>query len=334
MTVVRNELADAYVRKPQQGFRFFLLHGGDQGLIHERAATLVKALLKDSFGLTRIDGESIVREPGRVADEAYASPMLSDDRVLWIDAKSRDVAKSIEPLIADPPAKCWLVVEASNLKRGSRLRSAFEKADNAVSIECYPDDRRTLAAIIDDEVAAAGFEISDDARGYLLRLLGADRLTTRGELAKLLLYAKGNRRIDVADIVAIVTDSGPSGLNELIDGSLLGEMAQIEGSAGRFFGGGGDPALLISRLASQVNLLHSVRLEVEMGASLETALQKHLVRLPPAGRTALTRQVQRWSIASLKKRSPAVQKASARIRRDERLARLLALRALWGIASA
>ena len=107
MTVVRNELGDAYVRKPRKEIRFFLLHGGDQGLIHERAAALVKSLLGDQeiFSLTRIDGKSIVRDPGRVADEAYAAPLLSDDRVLWIDAKSRDVAKAIEPLIADPPSE-------------------------------------------------------------------------------------------------------------------------------------------------------------------------------------------------------------------------------------
>ena len=335
MTVVKNEFADAYVRKPRKEIRFYLLLGTDQGLIHERAAMLVESLLgnqRSSFGLTRIDGESIAREPGRLADEAYAAPMLCVDRVIWLDARSRDLAKAIEPLIADPPKDCWMVVEASNLKKGSRFRSAFERAETATCIECYPDDRPALAALVDAEVAAAGLEIGGDARDYLLKLLGADRLTTRSELAKLMLYAKGRRRIDPTDVAAIVSDSAPSGLTELIDRSFLGEIAEIEGSAGRFFGDGGDPGLLMMRLVSQLSLLHGL-LEVEMGVSSETALPSQFARRPLAGRATLTRQAERWTLASLKKKLPSLQKASARVRGDAKLGRLLALRALWGVAS-
>ena len=336
VTIVKNQFADAYVRRPRKEIQFYLVHGADQGLIHERTSALVKSILGDqesTFSLTRIDGESIVREPGRLAEEAYAAPMLCDDRVLWIDARSRDLTKAIEPLMAEPPRNCWLVVESSNLKKSSRLRSVFERADNAICVECYLDDTRALAALIDAEATSAGIEISGDARDYLLSLLGADRLTTRSELAKLMLYSKGERRIDLTDITAIITDCAPSGLSELIDRTMLGQFAQVDGSAGRFFGDGGDPAVLMMRLASQMSFLHSLKLEVETADSSETVLQKHLVRFPPPSRAALSRQVERWSLASLEKTLPAVQKATARVRGDAKLGRLLVLRALWGLAS-
>ena len=82
-----------------------------------------------------------------------------------------------------------------------------------------------------------------------------------------------------------------------------------------------------------MSFLHSLKLEVETADSSETVLQKHLVRFPPPSRAALSRQVERWSLASLEKTLPAVQKATARVRGDAKLGRLLVLRALWGLAS-
>ena len=335
MTIVKNEIADAWVRMPQKEFRFFLLHGTDQGLTHERSATLVRSLLgnkADPFSLTRISGESILREPGVLADEAYAVPMLGDQRVLWIDAKSRDLAGAIDPLIADPPTQSWLIVEAGNLKKASRLRTAFERSGNAISIECYPDDRRSLIDLIDGEARAAGIEVSLDARNHLSSLLGADRMTTRGELAKLMLYANGSRRIELADVEAIVSNGAPSGLTEVIDRSLLGEIAEVERLGGRFFQDGGDPGQLIMRLASQLTLLHNLELEVEMGNSREAALQKHLARSAPSGRASIGKQADRWTLAALVQKLPSVQKALSRVRGDPKIGQSLAIRALWALA--
>jgi DNA polymerase-3 subunit delta len=259
--------------------------------------------------------------------------MLGGFRVIWIDAKSRDLARAIDPLIANPSKNCWLIVEAANLKKGSGLRTAFEKANNAISIECYPDDGRALIALIDAEARVAGLEISADARDYLLTLLGADRLATRGELAKLTLYAKGRRRIELADVEAIVADGAPAGLSDAIDRSLLGETADVERVAGRFFADGGDPGLLMMLLASHLTLLQNIRRDIETRDSLEAAIQKQYVRLPPAGRKTIAQQVERWTVAAILRRLPAVQKASARTREDARLGQLLAMRALWSLAS-
>ena len=114
--------------------------------------------------------------------------MFGGHRVIWIELRGRDIAPALAPLFKAPPRDCAIVVEAGLLKKGSALRSAFEKMDKGVSIECYPDDRRGLAALIEAEARQAGLRIAPDVRDHLITFLGADRMTTRGEIAKLLLY--------------------------------------------------------------------------------------------------------------------------------------------------
>jgi DNA polymerase-3 subunit delta len=226
-----------------------------------------------------------------------------------------------------------VIVEAGSLKKGTALRTAFERADNGASIECYPDDRRSLGPLIEAEARAAGLAIAPEARDYLIGLLGSDRMTTRGEIAKLTLYARGKERIDVEDIEAIVADAAPSGLDALIDAALLGDMAGLEASASRYFADGGDAGMLVIRLASRLTLLHRLRLEMERGSAFEAAMQTQYVRISPSGRAALSKQAERWSSSALSKRLAAVAAVAARVRRDPRLADILATRALWSLVS-
>src|SRR5271169_3842808 len=252
MTIIRNDAADGFVQLPPPEIRFFLLHGNDEGLIHERAKTLVGAVIshdKDPLRVTRIDRDALSREPGRLADEVYAISMFGGHRAVWIEASGRDLAPLFEPLLRRPPQDCTVVVEAGNLPRGSPLRAAFETAANAVSVECYPDERRALVSLIDAEAQRAGLNVSRDAREYLLALLGSDRLTTRSEVMKLMLYAAGAATIEVEDVEAIVADAAPSGLDALIDHALLGDLAGVE-RAFRFFADGGDAEVVVMRLVS------------------------------------------------------------------------------------
>ena len=303
MTIIRNDAADAFIRRPPPEIRFFLVHGIDEGLIHERAKKIVDAVVghdKDPLLVTRLDRDDLSREPGRLADEVYAISMFGGHRAIWIEAQGRDLTPLLEPLFRRPPEDCTVVVEAGNLPKGSSLRVAFETAANAVSVECYPDERRALVSLIDAEAREAGLTVTREAREYLLALLGSDRLTTRSEVVKLMLYAAGAGTIEVADVEAIVADAAPSGLDALIDHALGGDMTGVEQASLRFFADGGDAGFLVIRLVSRVTLLHRIRLEMEAGRGFEAASQSQF--MPPSARAALARQAERWTAAALGKR--------------------------------
>ena len=337
MTTVANSGADAFIKRAPREMTLFLVHGNDEGLIRERCKALVTHLLdgnSDRMALVRLDGDIVAREPGALAEEADSVPMFGGRRAIWIELGARDIAAALEPLIKTPPLDCAIVIEAGSLKRGTALRSRFEKMSHGAAIECYPDDRRTLAALIDAEAREAGLEIPADVRDYLTTFLGSDRMTTRSEIAKLLLYARGKGAIAIADVEAIVSDAAPSAIDDAIDDAFLGDYAGIERNGAHYLANGGDPGQLLGAIARRAMLLHRLRLAVDDGRSLETALQGQYVRLSPARRGALERQCARWSAARLARLSGSLRVASGRVRREPKMATILAMRALWAIASA
>jgi DNA polymerase-3 subunit delta len=336
MTIVNNSAADGFIQRLPRDLRFFLVHGSDEGLAHERSKAIAHIALagdSDPLRLVRLEGDTVARDPGVLADEAYAISMFGGSRVIWIDAQGRDLQPALTPLFAKPPNDCIIIVKSGQLKKGAGLRDAFERMKDGASIECYEDETRALGPLIDAEMRAAGLEIAHDARAALQALLGADRQTTRNEIAKLILYARGRSRIEVADVEAAVSDAAPSGLDDLIDLALAGDLPGVESHAARFFHEGGEANILMSRLIARLTLLHRLRLETDQGRSFDAACQALFVRLPPAARRALASQAERWTSESIAQRLPAMRAASARVRTEPRLAGYLAMRALWALGS-
>ena len=336
MTVVTNSGADAFIRRLPRDVVFFLVHGSDEGLIRERSKGIVDALLdgdSDPLRLIRFDGDALAREPGLLAEEAYAISMFGGSRVIWIEVQARDLGSALAPVFSAPPRDCAVVVEAGSLKKGTALRSAFEKMGNAASIECYPDDRRNLAALIDAEARQANLRIAPAVRDYLATFLGADRMTTRSEIAKLLLYVAGRPEIAIADVEAIVSDAAPSALDDAVDGAFLGDHAAVEQTTGRYFGDGGEPWVLLMAAARRAMTLHRLRLEMDHGRPLDSAMQALHLRMSPARRAALERQIGQWPASKLGRLPDSLRVASGRTRRDAKIAEITAMRALWAIAS-
>ena len=147
MSVVSNDAADGFIRRLPNEVRFYLVHGADEGLAHERVKIIVQNLIDgdpDPLRLVRLEGEAVAREPGVLADEAYAIPMFGGARAIWIDAQGRDLLPALEPLFARPPTDCTIVVKAGQLRKGTALRAAFEGSSIGASIECYSDDPSAL----------------------------------------------------------------------------------------------------------------------------------------------------------------------------------------------
>jgi DNA polymerase-3 subunit delta len=336
VSVVNSATADGFIERLPKDIRFYLVHGADEGLVQQRVKAIVRRLIgadMDSLQLVRLEGDAVARDPGALADEAYAIAMFGGARAIWIDAQARDLLPALEPLFAGPPTDCAIVVKTGQLRKGVSLRSVFEASPVCASIECYSDDASALGGLIDAEARAAGLSIEPDARAALVDLTGADRQTTRGEIAKLMLYARGRSRITVEDVEAIVSDAAPSNLDEVVDQALLGDLGAVEMALTRFFHEGGDADHLMIRLVQRMLLLHRIRLEMDQGRSFDTACQALFVKLPTPARRALAKQAERWTSESVAHRLPPVRVASARVRADSRLAEVLATRALWTLAS-
>ena len=282
--------------------RLLLIHGNDTGLVAERAAAFAKAVLgdpPDPLGLIRLDASEVSSDPGRLADEAYAIPMFGGRRCIELRVSGNwSVIPAIQPLLASPPVDSALVVTAGDLRKTAPVRKLFEQAKGAYAIPCYADDAKALDRVIDEETGRAGLSIAPDARAALRLLIGGDRMASRGEVAKLCLYADGNGAITLEDVRAVVGDASASAVDEAVDAAAAGDAAAFERLYRRLTAAGTAAFTVAGAAQRHFDMLHRARALFEAGSDPESALGPSVFWKRKA---ALTAQVRTWPLARIER---------------------------------
>lgn len=334
MVAIKAHEAERTLQRLNPAWRIILLHGPDAGLVSERAAALARAAVDDptdACQLIRMDGDALAADPGRLADEANTVGLFGARRALRISASTRALLPAVEPLLVDPPVDALVVIEAGELQKSNPLRIACERAGSALAIPCYGDTSRDLGAMIDTVMQGAGKRIARPVRDMLAAALGNDRLVSRQELDKLILYVGEASEIVAADVVAIVGDSAAREIDSLVDAVFSGQTAILDAAMAKLSGEGVDGNAMLAGLLRHALGLLKARSALDAGKSSRDAAG--LMRGLPFPRLAAAETaIRTWNLARLQDAVQLLGQASAQLRRDGDLGRLLLVRALWTIA--
>jgi DNA polymerase III subunit delta len=333
MVAVKSHEAERYLARPPPHIYLYLVFGTDAGLVAERARKIVSRAvddLKDPFQLVRIGGDELANDPARLADEANTIPLFGGRRAIWIEAQGKAFVAAFEPVLGAPPRDCTIVIEAGAVKKDAPLRTLCERERNAAAIQCYPDSATDIARLIDAEVGAAGLSIAPDAKAFLVSRLGRDRLSTRSELEKLVLYAHGAGEITLDHVAAIVCDASNLIAGEAVNAAFDGGFAALDARLRHIFAGASDYHALLAAA-----LRHALDLHRARRAADEAQGPREGTGFAGAGfkqKDAFERHLRAWTRPSLGRAIDTLAEAVARARREPKLGPSLAARALWRIA--
>jgi len=329
---------DSWLAKPDPSMTIVLLYGPDRGLVAERAKTFATKTglpLDDPFSVVKLDGAEVDRDEGRLLDEARTVPMFSDRRLLWVRNASgqKALADDIKALTAEPARDAIILIEAGDLKKGAGLRAIVEGAGNAIALPCYADEARDLDTVIDDELRKAGMSMTLDARQALRRNLGGDRLASRGEIEKLVLYAHGRKEIGIDDINAMSGDVSGASFDDAVDAMLDGKVGDFDIAFTRHCQSGGHPFLVLSSAMRQLQAIQAMRGQMEQGG--RNAASVVAGARPPvffSRRKLVEKTLDRWNVDALGRALGRLQTAVLQTRKRPDLSEALARQALLGIA--
>jgi DNA polymerase-3 subunit delta len=337
MTAIKTSDIDRFLAKPDPAQPIVLVYGPDAGLVRERVDALVRASVddpNDPFAFVRIDGEVLSGNPSRLVEEAHTVPLFGGRRAVLVKAGSRNIASAVETVINAPSAECRIIIEAGDLRKSAPLRALCEKAKVAAAVPCYVDNDAALGRLIDDEMRDADLTIAPEARATLLALVGGDRLASRNEIRKLALYARGQERVELADVLAVVADASALALDGVIDAAFAGKTGEVETEFGKARAGGSSPAAIISAAIRQIANLHKMKLAVEAGDSVEFAMKRGAPPVHFTREAAVGAALRLWAPARLVRTMQQLAEASLDMRRNAALAEAIAQRTLLSIAVA
>jgi DNA polymerase III subunit delta len=329
---------DAFLKNPGKGWAVTLVYGPDRGMVSERAALIAKASgvdLSDPFSVITLTADAIEEDPGRLLDEANTMSMFGGDRLIWIKdgGNGRKFVEAVKALCETPSQACTVLIEADDLKKTAALRTVIEAAAQAMALPCYADDARALDRLIDEELNREGKTISLDARALLKQSLGGDRMSSRQELQKLMLYCRDEKTIERAHVSEAVAEAAGSSVDDAVDAVISGNVAAFEREFAKLIANGTAPYQFIRTATKQFYQLANLRKQVDQdGKSVAAAVAG---ARPPLffGRKALIENALGkvrlgWIVETLDK----LQTANLESRKMSGLSAIIVHRALLGIA--
>jgi DNA polymerase III subunit delta len=242
----------------------------------ERARALAESAVSDPndpFTLVKLDGDQLAADPARLADEAGTIGMFGGRRAIWVRSSAKNLAPAVEAALASDSGDTLIVVEAGDLTKSSPLRSLCERSPRALAIPCYPDEGRDLGQVVDESFKAAGLNVSRETRELLVEGLGANRLATRSELEKILLYAHGQSEITVADLEAIMSDVSALRSDMVVDSAFAGDAVGADEAFQRLLREGTTPVSILGAMLRHALALLPFAADVESGRSVSQVVE-------------------------------------------------------------
>ena len=168
----------------------------------------------------------------------------------------------------------------------------------------------------------------------LTALIGGDRGTSRSELRKLALYAHGERRIGLDDVLAVAADATELKLDEIVDAAFAGKKQALEIGFAKARSTGVAANPLIGAAIRQAALLHRLRLAVEQGRSVGEVVDGAGPAIHFSRKALVQAALSAWSAKRLERAIRQLGDVALEVRQHANLAYPIAQRALMSIAGA
>lgn len=334
MAQIKAHEFDGFIKRAELPYRAFLIYGPDNGLVSERAAELSKKTgvdLTDDFNLIKVSASELSSEPGRLADEVGSIGLFGGKRLIWIKNAGNDkkLSDSLSAVMEDISNDVSIIVEAGDLKKSSALRKMIEKASPAVAIPCYADDGRALQSLIDQELTQANMRIDMQARQLLLSFLGGDRLASRGEVQKLVLYCHGQEQISSEDVLNAIGDASSISVDETVDAILTGNINDLDASYSKIIASKTPIFLILRSCLVQLQQIDLMRSEVETMNKRPSQVMAEMGRFIHFKRKpAFERALGKWTCAKLQNEMNRIATAILETRQNAALEKSIARQAL------
>ncbi len=327
-----------FLKSPQGPLRAGLIFGADEGLVRERAKLLLTAIAEDPsdpFRVCDMEISALADDLARLADEAAAISMMGGRRAIRITGATDRHSKIFKAFLEELPGDGFVIITAGELSAKGSLRKLFEGHDAAFALACYSDSAETRDSLIDAIVTKAGYQLDHEARSYLTDNLGNDRMVSRQELDKLVLY-KGNddSPISLDDVAAMIGDSAARAFDEAGSAALNGQFPALIKALNKAYDEGDNPVGLLRLVARRLQRLHLVAAIANNGSSMDAGFKS--LKPPAFSREAneMRRLLNRWSAGRLIEAIRIINEAEQQCKSTGMPAEAICTRAMMRLAGA
>ena len=281
-------------RKPEKEPRPVYVLNGDERFLKRRVLAALRTLVlgpeDDGFGVSTHAGDKA--NYSTVSTELVSAAFFSPRRLVVVEDAEPFVTRErgkLEKYMASPSTTGVLVLDVQSWPGNTKLAKLVPEA---ATIVCKsPAPARLPEWCVQWCAATNGKQLVAAGARLLVDLVGAEMGLLDQELAKLASYVGDVKRIDAADVDALVGASRAENTWKIFDLIADGATGEALTFLDRLFEQGEDPFRLLGAFSMQLRRLAQAGRRVMQGSPLPAALEEAGVL--PFARAAAEKQMRR-----------------------------------------
>ena len=286
--------ANGQLPKLRPDVRLYLFHGNDDAGAADLARRLTVAL--PDAERVDLDGATLKRDPGRLADEAASMSLFGDARLVRATIGEESL-EAVQLLLDADRTGNPVIATAPGVKGTGKLVTLANAHLAAVSVACYPPSAADLEKATQTLLADQGLRAAPGIARRIADAANGDRSVIAREVEKLALYldAAPDRPhdADAEALDAIGADDGESAQAAAVDSLIEGKPGELGLALTHLDAGGASPIPWLRAVQRRLLTLGDMRAAVDRGEPVEAVMKRHRIFFREEART--TRDLRRWS---------------------------------------
>ncbi len=304
---IQNYKIDQFCKDQNPNTPAILLYGQDYGLISERSALIINNFFKkinheiNSINIIDLELNAIISNPECLDIEASSISLLNNKKIIRIKDATDSLSNIIEGYLLKPHKDCLIIILSENLSPRSKLRKFFETHKEATILPCYNDDKKNILNIIENMLEKESIGIDTESKELLANYLGIDRLITRSEIEKAILYAGKNKKLTLNDVSVFLSDQASMNIDALYDFSLAGDIKNAYRVLNRVQNEGISAIQIIRTFIRQIQGLYSIHHSLVLNSNINFVLDNFKPPIYFKRKASIKIHVERWSLKKINK---------------------------------
>ena len=288
--------------KEKKRLIFFLIYGPNEGLIRDHINRVTSSYInKQEYEIINFNCKELDTDPQKLNDIIKTVSMFYKNKLLIIEELKDKHIKIIEDIIGNPQGNDICIIKSNNLSKSSKIRKLFENDKSCFSLACYEDDNRSLMKSIDSFIQQNQINMDRETKNYLLQSLSNDRMISKNELEKILLFNNNSgEKIELDELKKLLNDTSSINLNKMNENVMYGNTLKSSKIIHKLLSEGSSPITLLRSLTNYT-LIQETKIEMKKGNSFDVAIK---ILKPPVfwkDKDSFQKHCLKWPIRNIEK---------------------------------
>lgn len=333
MTKLNQSALNTLFQTGAPSLKAVLFYGQDDGLVEECRSKMIAAVNpeKDPLRLVELTQAQIRDDPSILSAEANAISLMGGRRVISIRGADNHLTAVLKDFLPSYKGDTLIVVTAGSLKTRDSLPLFFSESPETGVFPCYSDEGDGLKRFVVQALSEQGIQAPADVISFIADNLGADRLQSRSELAKLAAYMGTEKNVTMEDALACIGDASALSIEQMLYALSGGNQKVMNETLDRLFAEGQSAIGLLRAASAHFKKFHLTIGRIGDGQAAEAAVAA--LRLHFKSVDIFKNQLRLWNAEKIGRALDLLTRAEQDCKRSARPQQLICARAFLQIAA-